>query len=48
MDKDKEEEINDIMRASSVTRAEAEFIYAQEAGEITSDVIVVDENGEDI
>ena len=48
VDEDREKEIQDIMIASEVTRAEAEFIYALEVGEIEGDVIVVDENGNDI
>lgn len=38
---DKEAHIQEIMEGSRVTRAEAEFIYAQESGEIDSDVFVL-------
>ena len=38
---DRERRIDEIMEATGVSRAEAEFIYAQETGQIDGDVIVV-------
>jgi hypothetical protein len=38
---EREHRIRETMEATGVTLAEAEFIYAQETGEIEGDVIVV-------
>lgn len=37
---EREHRIRETMAATGVTRAEAEFIYTQETGEIESDAIV--------
>ena len=37
---ERERRIRETMEATGVSRAEAEFIYAQETGEIEGDVIV--------
>lgn len=42
MANDKEKRIKDFMRIHNVTRAEAEFMFAVENGEIEGDVVELD------